>query len=401
MEEEGDSEEVDDMGRLKKYLAYKPQHHENPFLFWTGRILHTFQQDYYEYGVKPEYYEAGAECSLTSIEKALYQDIQTYWTDKEPDGKKAPMHIKSFQNGRHAHNTLATKTFCKSMAYRYELTKKEKYLKALCEGADYLVLHKCDCGLYKYQLPIGLAQDEGPTTAGVIQVLCEVYKYTGKEKYLREAIAAGNAAHEKLYDPQLGYRHTLGYEVQTTNINSSFAHSFAMLYDITKEKIWKDRVFLCMDKILELQNEEGMFFYTNVRKTIFISLYHYMVVNAILQACDLCQIQDNRIQNCVDRAITYGKKLVDEEGYVLEPDRPEVYSDFHSCTRAAVMFALAGEKESEARIVKKIGSFFHDGVACTTIDRNGRLSDGSYWYRRERHLIDAYCDVAQLMLING
>ena len=85
----------------------------------------------------------------------------------------------------------------------------------------------------------------------------------------------------------------------------------------------------------------------------------------------------------------------------MEPDRPEVYSDFHSCTRAAVMFALAGEKEYEARIVKKIGSFFHDGVACTTIDRNGRLSDGSYWYRRERHLIDAYCDVAQLMLING
>lgn len=390
------------MGRLKNYLAYKPQHRENPLLFWPGRVYHTFQQNHYEKGVTPASFDPGQGCPLETIEQDLYRDIRTYLTDREPDGRAAPLHIKSFQNGRHAHNMLATKTFCKAMAYRYELTGAEEYRKTLLEGAEYLLLHRCGCcGLYKYQLPMGLAQDEGPTTAGAIQVFCEAYRHTGEERYLQAAVSAGNAAQERLYDPALGYRHTLGYERKTTNINSSFAHSFAMLYDLTKEPTWRERTLLGIQKVLELQREDGMFFYTNEKKSIYISLYHYMVVNALIQACELCGIRDARITACIRRAVDYGKTLVDGEGYVLEPDRPSVRSDLHSCTRGALMFALAGEREYADRITARLGTFFHDGTACTTIGWDGRLSDGSYWYRRERHLIDAYCDAAQLLLVNG
>ena len=390
------------MGRLNNYLAYRPQHQENPLLFWPGRVLHTFQQDHYEKGVTPARFEPGRSRPLEEIEKDLYRDICAYLTDREPDGKAAPMHIKSFQNGCRAHNTLATKTFCKAMAYRYEWTGEEDYRKTLLEGTEYLLLHRCGCcGLYKYQLPVGLAQDEGPTTAGAIQVLCEAYKVTREERYLREAISAGEAAQEKLYDPTLGYRHTLGYERKTTNINSSFAHSFAMLYDLTKDPVWRERTLLGIQKVMELQREDGMFFYTDVQKSIYFSLYHYMVVNALVQACELCGIRESKVTACIRRAVAYGKTLVDEEGYVLEPDRPAVRSDLHSCTRGALMFALVGEREYADRITARLGTFFHDGTACTTIDWEGRLSDGSYWYRRERHLIDAYCDVAQLLLVNG
>ena len=386
--------------KIKAWLAYKPQYGENKFIFMCGRLVNvllTYFYDSYFFKWKRKEFDLDSnKMSLSQlidlIETAIFHSI----TNKEVSGGRTYEHIACLQHSKISQDLLANKTFAKALAMRYKCTKDEKYKRLLIECTEYILKHKLSNGIYRCEQPMGLAQDEGPVTAGVIQVLCETYDITKDERYLDEAIVTADQAMKLLFDPKYGYLHTLGYNIQTTNINSSFAYSFAMIYRITGNEKWKKASLDALGYVLNMQKEDGQFYYSSIDKSVYFSLYHYMVLNAIMMISKGCNIEIENYDKTINSGFMYGMKLLNDDNTILEPCREGVHSDIHSCTRAIIFYILYGKSGIAKQIQGQLCKFVSNGKVRLIITKKMKVTDGKYWYRKTRQLIDTYCDLVTI-----
>lgn len=310
--------------------------------------------------------------------------------------KKTYFHIKTRSNNVFSHGMRVQKTYLLSLIHMYQLFSEDYILTQAHDVAGYILSHKRKNGLFIDEAPMGLAQEEGPATAGVIQAFCEMYGLIKDKQYLIDAMEAAYSAKNYLKDPQYGYLHTLGYRENTTNVNASFAWAYTMLFSYTGEEAYKNEAENCLENVFAMQDSSGLFMYSTNNETIYISLYHFLVIIALIKINKV--FQSDLIAKSICRALEFGETLIRNDGTVIEPEAKGRYSVFQSASRAALAFYLSGNEQLGMKITKAMSNHFLNGRAYMVITSDFKLTDENFLFRKESALTDVMEDYVQMII---
>lgn len=382
---------------IGQYNEYEPMNGENRFLFKTGRVVYGVRKTVRKSIEKGQpLYETGKiRMSLEQQMRLVEAQTLPYITNREPNWKRTYSHIRTRSNNLLSHNMRVQKTYLLSLVNGYRLFPNDESLVRIQEEAKYIVSHKRKNGLYIAEAPTGLIQEEGPVTAGVIQAFCEMYDLFGDDRYLDHAIHAADSAGRYLKDEKYGYLHTLGYYENTTNVNASFASAYALLYIHTGDEKYKKEAEYCIKWVLEMQDDAGLFLYSTNKSSIYISLYHFLVIIALIKIENL--FQTNVFAERIRRALEYGRTLIRNDGTVIEPEAENRYSVLQSASRAALAFGMAGDSSLQMRIEQAMARHFFEGQAYMVITKSLELTDDTFYFRKESALIDVLADLIQMI----
>jgi uncharacterized protein YyaL (SSP411 family) len=303
----------------------------------------------------------------------LNDQIQRFLTTIDVDGAKTFEHIKTWSHSEAAHYLLTQKTAALAYFNMYELKKDKEYLDLAIDIVNYTLEHQEPNGIFLMHNHPYLAQDEGPTTAGVIKALVQAYKFTKDKKYLEHAQRAGSGVRNTIFHEKHGYIHTLGQELWCTNINSSFAHSYLLLYNETGDEkylIWaRDGIRFT----LRAQETSGLFIYSEKLQHIFRSLYQALVLLTLIQFNEF--EESAKITKAIDNGIKYAYTLQREDGSIKEPHMT-CYSFLQSCTRFAHLFKLIDAEPQFKKLEQFISKFFVNNKIFLEQTHNGLMRYG-------------------------
>ena len=383
--------------KIIRLLNSKPYYNENKYLFPLLKINGYLRKKLYNIMSKyKKKYTAGKEMTFEEILLSIEKLTMIRITDTNPNGKETFQHLGTGLHSKTTHGLLGQKTLAKALLCRYKETEDMKYFDLLIEVVGYCINYREESGIYRWHLKDGMQQDEGPVTAGMIQVLCETYELTNNEKFLEEAIISAEASLRLIYDENKGFLHTRGVYHQVTNINSSYAQAFAHLYYITRDRKWQEWTGICVDKTLELQDINGMFMYSDVHPIIFRSLYHFMVVNALHQIYYRYGYCDESVLLSINKGELFGKSLVRNDGSIKDDDM-DAYSFLPSNTRALACYIFKKNNDLSKNIINFMGKFFTLNDAYLFIDGD-KIWDKQFYYRKEFSIVDIYFDLAYVSM---
>jgi hypothetical protein len=276
-------------------------------------------------------------------------------TGIDVDGSKIHPHIFTKSHSESAHFLLTQKTAALAYFNLYELKKDKKYLKLGLNIADYITTHQEENGLFLMHNHPLLSQDEGPTTAGVIKALVFAYKLTKKKKYLDIAKTAAIASRKIIYSKKYGYIHTLGQDYWCTNINSSFAYSYILLFEETGDDKYLKWSSDGIKFTLRGQVDSGLFLYSAKFRHVFRALYQALVLLTLMEYNEF--EHDKKIEHAIQKGIKYAYTLQRDDGSIKE-SQMNCYSFLQSCTRFAHLFKLLNDQKRYEKLLKYTSKFF-------------------------------------------
>jgi uncharacterized protein YyaL (SSP411 family) len=327
----------------------------------------------------------------------LDNQIQQYLTKKDVNGGATFEHIRTWSHSETAHYLLTQKTAALAYFNMYELKKDKKYLDLAMNIVNYTIEHQEPSGIFLMHNHPYLAQDEGPTTAGVIKSLIYAYKFSKDKKYLDHAQRAGSGVRNTIYHEKFGYIHTLGQELWCTNINSSFAHSYLLLYKETGDERYLNWARDGIKFTLKAQESSGLFIYSKRLQHIFRSLYQALVLLTLIQYNELDE--NPKIAEAVDLGIKYAYTLQREDGSIKEPHMT-CYSFLQSCTRFAHLFKQLGAETQYKKLEKYMSKFYVNNKIFLEQAHNGLMRYGFRKRYIEANYVRMLEDLANVELCN-
>ena len=328
------------------------------------------------------------------VEK-LEDQIWKYITTKNVDGRSTYKHLLTWSHSKTTHYLLTQKTAALAYFNMYELKKDNKYLELAINIIDYILANQEPTGIFLMHNHPYLAQDEGPTTAGIIKALLVAYNYTKKNKYLEAAIRAGEGSRNRIYDEKHGYIHTLGQDYWCTNINSSFAYSYLFLYKYTDDERFLNWGCDGIKFTLKGQDKSGLFLYSSKLKHIFRALYQALILLTLMEINDIKR--DKKIDRAIKIGIDYAYSMQREDGSIKEPEM-NCYAFLQSCTRFAHLFNMIGDTKRFNKLENFISKFFVKNRIYLEVTPRGILRYGFRKRYIEANYVRMFEDLTNVML---
>lgn len=347
------------------------------------------------YSKKGELHSVGQVIyNVNEIIQSLEDIIEANLGNVTPDKQTDKIHLITPRHSEKAHGLIGQKTLSLALLVRYKETENQKYLALLKEVLDYCLVYQEKEGVFRYHNPIGLPQDEGPVTAGLIQAYCQAYQLTDEDRYLSAAIHAAEASITLLFQQQYGFLHTRFDEIETTNVNSSFALAFFDLYETTKDVRWLEWVKCCVEHVIRMQNMNGSFAYTNIKRTVYKASYHFLVLMSLMSIQERHE-KSPQVQESIRKAIVYAKSLIRADGSVIE-DSMTVHSWAPSCARAILFADMINDSLLVEKLAVNLSSHFSNNNQVYLDKENQMLSDDSRADLKILSIADMYYDLCRV-----
>lgn len=344
---------------------------------------------------KPESYPVGDR--VYGIEEMLHvleKEIKSNLGRSTPDKQTDKTHLLTPRHSEKAHGLIGQKTLSLALIVRYRETGDQRYLSLLKEVLDYCLVYQEKAGVFRYHNPVGLPQDEGPVTAGLIQAFCQAYQLTTDERYLKAAIKAAEGSLKLLFLQEYGFLHTRFHEIETTNVNSSFALAFYNLYEVTNDSRWLEWGQRCTEYAVKMQSLDGAFMYTNKMQSIYKASYHFLVLLSLISIQNKYKTS-TQFQQSVAKARLFAKSLIRTDGSVAE-DVMAVYSWAPSCARAMLYASTIEDKKLLKVLTVNMSKHFSGEGRVFLDNKNNMLSDDSRADLRVLSIVDMYYDLCRV-----
>lgn len=323
----------------------------------------------------------------------LRRKIEESWTNLEPDGTSAPKHLAASVHDSTAHYMLCQKTFALALFQLYETSGDRSLLHGALDLTDYALKHRESNGLFRARMPIGLAQDEGPVTAGIIRCLCRAYRHTGDVEYRDRARESLDGSVDHLFHPDTGFFHSLSQRFRCTNVTASFLAAEVDLAEAEERSPDPNLARTCLSIVSRLQTDDGMFRYSDERPGVFRSLYQFLVILA-LRNCEHALAGDlaEQAADIRSRAEAYADTLIRPDGSVEEPDMG-LYCFAQSASRAACATAARGDREQAERMIAFLSRFCSPREFMLEMPHPDTIRYGRRWEPRIANLADILLDL--------
>lgn len=332
--------------------------------------------------------------TIEEILRILETEIESHLGRSTPDKQTDRTHLITPRHSEKAHGLIGQKTISLALISRYKETGEHKYLSLLEEVLDYCLVYQEKEGVFRYHNPIGLPQDEGPVTAGLIQAYCHAYQLTAKERYKTAAIEAAEGSIKVLFMPEYGFLHTRFHEIETTNVNSSFALAFHDLFEMTKDKRWLDWGLRCVGYALRMQREDGAYSYTNIKRGIYKASYHFLVLLSLMTIRSRYD-SSSQLDQSIVKAQLMASSLVRGDGSVIE-ETMDVDSWAPSCARAILYADTMANNELVKALTVNLSKHFTVEGGVFLDKRNNQLSDDSRTDLKVLSIVDMYYDLCRV-----
>jgi hypothetical protein len=199
------------------------------------------------------------------------------------------------------------------------------------------------------------------------------YRLTKEQKYLEQAQRAGLGVRNTIYHEKAGYIHTLGQELWCTNINSSFAYSYLLLYKETGDEKYLNWARDGIKFTLRAQEPSGLFIYSAKLQHIFRSLYQALVILTLIQYNEFDE--STKISKAIDKGVKYAFTLQRDDGSIKEPHMA-CFSFLQSCTRFAHLFKLIDADSQYNKLEQYMSKFFVNNKIFLEHTHSGLLRYG-------------------------
>lgn len=308
----------------------------------------------FERGATPD----DCDISLLELLDKNVNLLESVGTDREPNGKKTYCHIKTGSHSAVADWTNAQTFALGGYLNMYYITKSMNYLKKAEELGQYLLKHQEKNGLFLANCDPKGRQDEGIATFWAVSQLVELYKCTKNKQYLDSIIRAVESSRKFLFHNNSGYVHTLGETTWTTNANIAAAYATLSAYKETGTMRYLQWAREAVTQTIRWQRSDGLFLYAQKRQSIYVSMYHTIVMLLLMLYNKLDPLPD--ISTAIDNALIYQKKLERLDGSIKEPDGKH-YSFCTSVSISIALDALTNDCEKVSKSINFLNDFFSKG----------------------------------------
>ena len=259
--------------------------------------------------------------SPVSLDEALdsvWSFIKSNLTDRDPNGSRVPLHLKTQCKSRRAHTLRAqTNLF---LALENFSPKNFAALELQESLANYLVAKQENNGLFLYHHGGALKdKGEGPATNWTIIALVKAYEKFNRKEYLEAAVRAADGAAKYMYNEHRGFIHTVGQDFWCPNISVTFGYANQLLFEKTYEDRFKSWAAGGLKHTLAYQKENGLFPYFQTRQIVYLSLYQAHIIY-FLNLLNKGLYSEWDVESSMRSGLSFLKSLINDDGSIAEPD---------------------------------------------------------------------------------
>lgn len=328
--------------------------------------------------VKPYLYRKVKSNSMELGEQEMIS-LMLHWIERKYTViDKDKIAYKTKMKSPDGFNTAAQARMILNNAKLFKFSKDQRYFEYTIKIANYLLSRKRYNGLIPYNNRPYYPVDEGIPTYQTILALVELYRLTGVEKYLNDAISLADISRNLLFDKSTGYTHTLGQDFWCTNASALASYSLLELYNQTNDVRYIEWIAEETQIFNLAQRNDGFFSYSQKYPGVFIYSYHNLSLYYLAKILSHSRLQDilgDKIMKVKKNAADAITRKYDTFSFTEEN---KSYSYIISMVTAYAYFKFAEDSDRVRILRNKISQFFTES--------------SFYLYERQLDLFRGYND---------